>query len=149
MLPGTDGLAVCATLRDRGCWAPVLRVTARDQVPDRVRGLDAGADDYLAKPFAFDELLARLRALLRRAPGRYSAALPTKSIASAPPSTGCSRSPAPTAAPSTCAPAGSTSRCSPARRSNGSPHWRVRPAPRSPPGSTRPPPTVIRGGSAG
>jgi two-component system OmpR family response regulator len=68
MLPRTDGLAVCATLRERGCWAPVVMVTARDQIPDRVRGLDSGADDYLAKPFAFDELLARLRALLRRAP---------------------------------------------------------------------------------
>jgi len=68
MLPRRDGLGVCAALRERGCWAPVLMVTARDQVPDRVRGLDAGADDYLAKPFAFDELLARLRALLRRAP---------------------------------------------------------------------------------
>jgi two-component system, OmpR family, response regulator len=68
MLPRRDGLGVCAALRERGCWAPVLMVTARDQVPDRVRGLDAGADDYLPKPFAFDELLARLRALLRRAP---------------------------------------------------------------------------------
>ena len=68
MLPRRDGLTVCAALRERGCWSPVLMVTARDQVPDRVRGLDAGADDYLPKPFAFDELLARLRALLRRAP---------------------------------------------------------------------------------
>src|SRR5689334_8456747 len=68
MLPGTDGLGVCAGLRERGCWAPVLMVTARGAVRDRVSGLDAGADDYLPKPFAFDELLARLRALLRRAP---------------------------------------------------------------------------------
>ena len=75
MLPRTDGMAVCATLRERGCWAPVLMVTARDQVPDRVRGLDAGADDYLPKPFAFDELLARLRALLRRAPAERPARL--------------------------------------------------------------------------
>jgi len=75
MLPGTDGLAVCATLRDRGCWAPVLMITARDEVPDRVRGLDAGADDYLPKPFAFDELLARLRALTRRAPSERPARL--------------------------------------------------------------------------
>jgi two-component system OmpR family response regulator len=75
MLPRRDGLAVCAALRERGCWAPVLMVTARDQVPDRVRGLDAGADDYLPKPFAFDELLARLRALLRRAPAERPARL--------------------------------------------------------------------------
>src|SRR3954464_8340804 len=75
MLPQRDGLAVCAALRERGCWAPVLMVTARDQVPDRVRGLDAGDDDYLGKPFAFDELLARLRALLRRAPAERPARL--------------------------------------------------------------------------
>jgi two-component system OmpR family response regulator len=75
MLPRRDGLAVCAELRRRGCWSPVLMVTARDQVPDRVRGLDAGADDYLSKPFAFDELLARLRALLRRAPAERPARL--------------------------------------------------------------------------
>jgi two-component system, OmpR family, response regulator len=73
MLPGRDGLGVCATLRDRGCWAPVLMVTARGAVRDRVRGLDAGADDYLPKPFDFDELLARLRALLRRAPSERPA----------------------------------------------------------------------------
>jgi two-component system OmpR family response regulator len=75
MLPRRDGIRVCADLRDRGCWAPVLMVTARDQVPDRVRGLDAGADDYLSKPFAFDELLARLRALLRRVPAERPARL--------------------------------------------------------------------------
>ena len=68
MLPERDGLEVCTVLRERACWAPVLMLTARGAVPDRIRGLDAGADDYLAKPFAFDELLARLRALLRRAP---------------------------------------------------------------------------------
>jgi two-component system OmpR family response regulator len=68
MLPRRDGIAVCAALRERGCWAPVLMVTARGEIPDRVRGLDAGADDYLPKPFSFEELLARLRALLRRAP---------------------------------------------------------------------------------
>src|SRR3954453_8374431 len=67
MLPLRDGLSVCADLRARGCWSPVLMVTARDRIPDRIRGLDAGADDYLPKPFAFDELLARLRAP-RRAP---------------------------------------------------------------------------------
>jgi two-component system OmpR family response regulator len=68
MLPGTDGVTVCSRLRERGCWAPVLMVTARGEVADRVEGLDAGADDYLPKPFDFAELLARLRALLRRAP---------------------------------------------------------------------------------
>jgi two-component system OmpR family response regulator len=75
MLPRRDGLEVCAELRDRGCWAPVLMVTARGEVPDRVRGLDAGADDYLSKPFAFAELLARVRALLRRAPAARPARL--------------------------------------------------------------------------
>ena len=67
-LPRRDGLAVLRELRSRGSRVPVLVLTARDAVRDRVAGLDAGADDYLVKPFAFDELLARLRALLRRAP---------------------------------------------------------------------------------
>ena len=67
LMPGTDGLAVCRILRDRGNRTPVLMLTARHEVSDRVAGLDAGADDYLVKPFALDELLARLRALLRRA----------------------------------------------------------------------------------
>jgi DNA-binding response OmpR family regulator len=66
MLPGRDGLQVVGELRARGCAAPVLALTARGTLEDRVRGLDRGCDDYLAKPFAFDELLARLRALLRR-----------------------------------------------------------------------------------
>jgi two-component system OmpR family response regulator len=66
MLPDTDGFEVCRRLRERGVWAPVLMLTARDAVPDRVRGLDAGADDYLTKPFSFSELVARTRALLRR-----------------------------------------------------------------------------------
>ncbi|MGI5328707.1 response regulator [Actinomadura nitritigenes] len=66
MLPGLDGFEVCRRLRVRGCWAPVLMLTARDAVSDRVQGLDAGADDYLTKPFSFAELLARLRALARR-----------------------------------------------------------------------------------
>jgi len=68
MLPGIDGFSVCRRLRDEGVWSPVLMLTARDAVGDRVAGLDAGADDYLAKPFAFEELLARLRALTRRVP---------------------------------------------------------------------------------
>src|SRR6266480_5125109 len=66
MLPGLDGFELCRSLRERGRWAPVLMLTARDAVEDRIRGLDVGADDYLVKPFAFDELLARLRALIRR-----------------------------------------------------------------------------------
>jgi two-component system, OmpR family, response regulator len=68
MLPGADGFEICRRLRGNGVWSPVLMLTARDAVDDRVSGLDAGADDYLAKPFAFEELLARLRALTRRAP---------------------------------------------------------------------------------
>jgi two-component system OmpR family response regulator len=68
MLPGIDGLETCRRLRQSGIWTPVLMLTARDAVDDRVTGLDAGADDYLTKPFSFDELLARLRALSRRAP---------------------------------------------------------------------------------
>jgi two-component system, OmpR family, copper resistance phosphate regulon response regulator CusR len=66
MLPGRDGLEILSTLRQRGLKTPVLLLTARDDVDDRVRGLDTGADDYLVKPFAFPELLARVRALLRR-----------------------------------------------------------------------------------
>ena len=66
MLPGMDGFTVCRRLREIGVWAPVLMLTARDAVEDRVAGLDAGADDYLPKPFSFAELLARLRALVRR-----------------------------------------------------------------------------------
>jgi two-component system OmpR family response regulator len=66
MLPGIDGFETCRQLRAGGIWAPVLMLTARDSVADRVTGLDTGADDYLVKPFAFAELLARLRALTRR-----------------------------------------------------------------------------------
>jgi two-component system, OmpR family, response regulator MprA len=65
MLPGLDGLEVCRRLRSASN-VPILMLTARDAVPDRIKGLDAGADDYMVKPFAFDELLARLRALFRR-----------------------------------------------------------------------------------
>jgi two-component system OmpR family response regulator len=66
MLPGLTGFETCRHLRDAGIWAPVLMLTARDGVDDRVAGLDVGADDYLTKPFSFAELLARLRALVRR-----------------------------------------------------------------------------------
>ena len=66
MLPGLDGFALCRKLRTEGIWTPVLMLTARDEVGDRVRGLDAGADDYLVKPFSLLELAARLRALARR-----------------------------------------------------------------------------------
>jgi two-component system, OmpR family, response regulator MprA len=73
-LPGVDGLSVCRRLRDKGLALPILLLTARDAVADRVAGLDAGADDYLVKPFATEELLARARALLRRgAPGEVLA----------------------------------------------------------------------------
>src|SRR3954463_15336393 len=65
MLPGIDGFETCRRLRADGVWAPVLMLTARDDVSDRVNGLDTGADDYLTKPFSFAELLARLRALGR------------------------------------------------------------------------------------
>jgi heavy metal response regulator len=68
MLPGRNGIEVCRTFRQRGVSTPVLMLTARDSVEDRVRGLDNGADDYLVKPFAFAELLARIRALSRREP---------------------------------------------------------------------------------
>jgi len=66
MLPGFDGFEVCRRLRQAGVWTPVLMLTARDEVGDRVRGLDVGADDYLVKPFSFLELSARLRAMTRR-----------------------------------------------------------------------------------
>jgi two-component system, OmpR family, response regulator len=68
MLPGVDGFEVARRLRSREVWSPILMLTAREQLDDRVTGLDAGADDYLAKPFAFEELLARVRALVRRTP---------------------------------------------------------------------------------
>src|SRR5689334_6561595 len=75
MLPGLDGLEVCRELRRRSVWTPVLMLTARDAVEDRVHGLDTGADDYLVKPFSFSELVARLRALARRAPAERPAVL--------------------------------------------------------------------------
>jgi two-component system OmpR family response regulator len=75
MLPGIDGFDTCRQLRTNGDWTPVLILTARDSVEDRVSGLDTGADDYLVKPFAFAELLARLRALVRRGEPERPAAL--------------------------------------------------------------------------
>ena len=75
MLPGRDGFSTCSELRAAGIWAPIIMLTARDAVEDRVRGLDAGADDYLTKPFSLAELLARLRALVRRAAGERPAVI--------------------------------------------------------------------------
>jgi two-component system, OmpR family, response regulator len=66
MLPGQDGFEVCRDLRAREVWSPTLMLTALDEIDDRVRGLESGADDYLVKPFSFQELLARIRALIRR-----------------------------------------------------------------------------------
>lgn len=75
MLPGIDGFETCRRLREAGVWTPVLMLTARGEVEDRVAGLDGGADDYLTKPFAFPELEARLRALARREPAERPAVL--------------------------------------------------------------------------
>jgi len=75
MLPGADGFEICRRMRGGGVWSPVLMLTARDAVEDRVNGLDVGADDYLTKPFAFEELLARLRALTRRVPAERPSVL--------------------------------------------------------------------------
>jgi two-component system, OmpR family, response regulator len=74
-LPDIDGFEVCRQLRSRSRWMPILMLTAREAVPDRVRGLDAGADDYLSKPFDLAELRARVRALIRRGPGARPAVL--------------------------------------------------------------------------
>ncbi|MEA2284119.1 MAG: two-component system, OmpR family, response regulator [Solirubrobacteraceae bacterium] len=75
MLPGMDGFEVCRRLRGDGVWTPILMLTARDAVEDRVTGLDGGADDYMTKPFSFAELSARLRALVRRGPVERPAVL--------------------------------------------------------------------------
>jgi two-component system OmpR family response regulator len=80
MLPDLDGLGVCRALRAGGVWTPILMLTARDGVADRVAGLDAGADDYLTKPFSFAELLARLRALARRGMAERPAVLEAGSL---------------------------------------------------------------------
>lgn len=75
MLPGMDGIQVCNQLRQQGNHVPILMLTAKGQITDKVNGLDSGADDYLIKPFAFEELLARVRALLRRPKDQQSAVL--------------------------------------------------------------------------
>jgi two-component system OmpR family response regulator len=80
MLPGRDGREVCRELRESGVWSPILMLTARDGVEDRVSGLDSGADDYLTKPFSFAELLARLRALARRGAQERPAVLQAGSL---------------------------------------------------------------------
>ncbi len=80
MLPGIDGFEVCRRLRANEAWAPILILTARDAVRDRVAGLDSGADDYLVKPFSYAELLARLRALVRRGPVERPAELTVGSL---------------------------------------------------------------------
>jgi two-component system OmpR family response regulator len=72
MLPGLDGFALCEALRAQEVWTPVLMLTARIEVTDRIRGLDGGADDYMVKPFDFDELRARLRVLIRRGPAGHA-----------------------------------------------------------------------------
>jgi two-component system OmpR family response regulator len=80
MLPGRSGLDVCRELRESGVWSPILMLTARDGVEDKVSGLDSGADDYLSKPFSFAELLARLRALARRGPSERPTVLELGSL---------------------------------------------------------------------
>jgi two-component system OmpR family response regulator len=76
MLPGMSGIEVCRQLRELTRWVPVIMLTARDAVEDRVRGLDAGADDYMGKPFRFDVLSARVGALIRRGPAKVYLAHP-------------------------------------------------------------------------
>jgi two-component system OmpR family response regulator len=80
MLPGQNGLEVCRSLRESGVWSPILMLTARDGLDNKVLGLDSGADDYLTKPFSFAELLARLRALARRGPSERPAVLEVGSL---------------------------------------------------------------------
>ncbi len=92
MLPDLDGFEVCRRLRAGSRWAPVLMLTARDAVPDRVAGLDAGADDYLTKPFSFSELFARLRALIRRGAAERPSVLHVGELALDPASKTVSRS---------------------------------------------------------
>jgi two-component system, OmpR family, response regulator len=102
MLPGIDGFEVCRRLRGKGVWSPVLLLTARDTLADRVSGLDGGADDYLAKPFRFPELLARLRALVRREPVPRPAVLEVGDLRLDPATRTVSRHGAPVALPPKC-----------------------------------------------
>jgi two-component system, OmpR family, response regulator len=95
MLPGDDGFEVCGALRAAGVWVPIIMVTARAAVEDRVRGLDAGADDYLTKPFSVAELLARLRALVRRDPNERPVVLAVGSLRLEPATRSVSRRGAP------------------------------------------------------
>jgi two-component system, OmpR family, response regulator len=80
VLPGLDGFQTCARLREEGVWTPILMLTARGGVEDRVAGLDCGADDYLVKPFSLEELYARLRAVVRRSQGRVSPVLTHRDV---------------------------------------------------------------------
>ena len=80
MLPGMDGLTICKKLREKGIHTPILVLTARSQVENKIEGLDSGADDYLTKPFSFEELLARVRALIRRPNGVQSTVLKAKDL---------------------------------------------------------------------
>src|SRR4051794_40797013 len=91
MLPGISGFETCRALRQRGTWSPVLMLTARDSVDDRIAGLDGGADDYLTKPFSLSELSARLRALFRRQPSERPAVLEVGDIRLDPASRAVSR----------------------------------------------------------
>jgi two-component system OmpR family response regulator len=95
MLPDVDGFEVCRRIREGGTWSPVLMLTARDAVHDRVGGLDAGADDYLTKPFSFTELAARLRALMRRGPAERPAVLRVGDLSLDPATRIVQRGPAP------------------------------------------------------
>ena len=95
MLSGDDGIDVCGSLRAAGVWVPIIMVTARAAVEDRVRGLDAGADDYLTKPFSVAELLARLRALVRRDPNERPVVLVVGSLRLEPATRSVSRREAP------------------------------------------------------
>jgi DNA-binding response OmpR family regulator len=80
MLPGMDGLTICKKLREKGIHTPIIILTARSQVENKIEGLDSGADDYLTKPFSFEELLARVRALIRRPNGVQSTVLKAKGL---------------------------------------------------------------------